>query len=72
VNHVILCYVILYYAIIIHSRYGVILKKTGYTEDAMSILIKSVEMQPCLWSSWFELAAMLNDRSDVSKDTSVF
>lgn len=46
-------------------RYGIVLKRSGYDDDAQAVFLKSIEAEPCLWSAWHELASLLKDKSDV-------
>ena len=50
----------------IFTRYGVVLKRSGYSEDAQSVFLKAIALVPCLWSAWYELSTMIDDRNEVS------
>ena len=43
--------------------YGIVLKRLELNEKAKNVLIKAVNMEPCLWGAWLELAYHISDRS---------
>ncbi|KAG5888417.1 hypothetical protein JTB14_016321 [Gonioctena quinquepunctata] len=45
--------------------YGVILKKLDLTSTATEIFIKAVQVEPILWSAWFELGKIIPDKGTI-------
>jgi hypothetical protein len=46
-------------------RFGVVLKELGLKQEALEILVKSVEKEPLLWASWVEVAALCETKEEV-------
>lgn len=46
--------------------YGVVLKRLDLVDMAVNVFVESVQAVPTLWSSWIELASLINDRSRLS------
>lgn len=47
--------------------YGVVLKRVDLPEAAVRVLSESVRAVPTLWSSWTELAPLINDRERLAR-----
>lgn len=45
--------------------YGIILKKLDLLNVAIDIFIKSVKAEPILWSAWYELGKVIQDKGSV-------
>ena len=45
--------------------YGIVLKRLELNDKAKHVLIEAVNMEPCLWGAWLELAYHVSDRSSL-------
>jgi anaphase-promoting complex subunit 8 len=46
-------------------RFGIVLKELGLKQEALEILLQSVEKEPLLWATWIEIAALCNTKEEV-------
>ena len=45
--------------------YGIVLKRLELNEKAKSVLLDAVNLEPCLWGAWLELAYHVSDRTSL-------
>ena len=43
--------------------YGIVLKRLELNDKAKTVLIEAVNLEPCLWGAWLELAYHVSDRT---------
>lgn len=49
----------------INARFGIVLKELGLKQEALEILVQSVEKEPLLWATWIEIASLCNTKEEV-------
>ena len=46
-------------------RFGIVLKELDLKQEAIEILVQSLEKEPILWTSWIEIASLCNTKEEV-------